>query len=222
MKKFRQMLIIVMLIGTFLSQFALTACVGGRSQSHIYDFYQEYRFDLPFAHSRTFMTSSLFFDTEYDMSQLRDLIIEAGYGARLYDFNSIERLHIYAMRDGRRYYFMITRLMDSTRRFSIDSSTGMISAGENSGGIFVFLFPKHLIDAVNLWAVENSHRMHGTFEEIAAFYANTGRGNVTINYEEKTIIYLCREVSNLNWNGGYVIMRWVETETGNYLDISPL
>jgi len=222
MKKIRKKFIVIIFLGILLSQFALTACIvpGGRSQSHIYDFYGEYRFDLPFAHSRTFMTSSLFFDSEYNMTQMRDLIIEAGYGARLYNFNDIERLHIYAARDGRRYYFMITRLEGSAGRFMIDGSTAMISAGGNFGGIYVFLFPNHLIDG-DLWTTETSKRMNGTFEEFADFYTSTGRDNVTVNYSERTITYRCKGQETLSWNQGYVVILWNQTENGNHVIIRP-
>ena len=127
---------------------------------------------------------------------------------------------IYIESKYRTHYFVITEpefpeLFDG---FLLPSMINVIRDRENSQS-YIFLFPVHL----SVWRPQNPNlvRIYGTWEEVSEFYARTGRSEIAVNNEDRTVVIWCHRDEVRNFRAGYVILEWVEAENGNYLKISP-
>ena len=202
--------------------FAMTAC-GSDTGRYIYDYYGMYRFELPFDHTVTHRRGlqSLSFQLTYSMEQMREKIENAGYTATIYEHDgNDQRMLITAPKDGYNYYFTIYG--NTLERLS---SSLVVTAPHGEPATYVFLFPNHIVPfGASFSASENSEQrttaeLFASFDYIANFYRNTGKNDVSINTEDKTITFFAEGHRDLNWRRGYVIMSFEDTENGSYVQI---
>ena len=173
--------------------FAMTAC-GPNTGRHIYDYYRIYHFELPFEHTVTNRTNFLNFQSTYTIEQMRKKIENAGYTATIYNHGNDERIFITASKNGYNYYFTIHGKNNS---FVLEylSSSLVVTAPSDEPTRYVFLFPNHIAPlGVSFSASENSEQrttaeLFASFDYIANFYRNTGKNDVSINTEDKTITF---------------------------------
>ena len=188
-----------------ISLFIISGC-GPIKDSYIYDYYAEYRFELPFDHTISNATSELYFNAEYSIEQMCELINDAGYNADLYNNGNVKTILTSIEKDEFTYYFVIY-----DKNYFEDSTVYTLSNAASSFYSYVFLAPVHILD--------NTRRVYGSFEHIADFYRSTGKNDVEIDDINKTITFQCEGNPNLSWKKGSVFIQYIETETGNYLNI---
>lgn len=202
---------------------------GGAQMEFQYDYYTEYKFELPFKHKNTTQSDSLFFDATFTIEQMTGLINDAGYKARMYDFDNVKRIFITAAQNNFLYYFAIydNNYLESSKKYTLTNLTSSIVIDSNwqiDKNMYVFLFPLHLAKAET--NPLNTKKIYCTFDEFAEFYEATGRSDTKIDRINKTVVFFCEgsvehSWGNANWARGNIIMRYVESESGNYVDIQP-
>ncbi|MCL2707115.1 MAG: hypothetical protein FWE97_03000 [Dehalococcoidia bacterium] len=196
--------------------------------SEIYDHYVEYKFVLPFDHSVSNYAGNVYFDTDYSMEQMVELISEAGYNASLHRIDNIKTILISAQKDGFTYYFILCdkNYNDNGTSYILMSARATIyfenDDASSIGGRELacdFLAPLHILelrDRPDKW------RLFGSFEDVAGFYRATGRDDVEIDDINKTVLFRCESYPNLGISERTIIIQYAATETGNYLKIRPL
>lgn len=208
--------------------FVIAGCTGMIKISEIADYHGEYIFKIPFDHRNPRMTSSLFFETDYSMEQMAQLIIEAGYGASLNKNGDLQTMLISAVRDVFTYYFVIfdknyiRRIHPESESYTLKNATSTIFTNlrdRREGNVYAFLAPIHILGEPDGYGVR---RLYGSFEYIADFYRATGKTDFKIDEENKRIYFECEGRAQFSWKQGTVVMQFIEKESGNYLHIKPL
>jgi hypothetical protein len=205
---------------------SMSSC-GPNRDRRITDYYGEYTFVLPFDHSISNNAGSVYFDTDYSMEQMAELVNEAGYGASLHAIGDAKTILISAQKDGFTYYFVVydRHYPDFVTSYTLMRAVSGISIEvSNIGPVrephrYVFLAPLHIMARIDNSDVR---RVYGSFEDIAEFYRATGKNDVVIDDANKTVMFWCDGNPNLSWKQGTIIMQYTETESGNYLEIRPL
>jgi len=106
-----------------------------------------------------------------------------------------------------------------------DSGTKYFFRNASSGYEYRFLYPlnflapRHIMDYRDTSLVK---RVYGSFEDIAEFYRATGKNDTTIDDANKTVTFWCRGNPDSGKGQGALIMQYIETESGNYLEVKPL
>ena len=193
---------------------SLSGC-GALKDSCIGDYYAEYRFELPFNHTISNAADVLYFNAEYSMEQMCELINNEGYKADLYNIGNIKTILISIEKDEFTYYFVIY-----DKNYYEHSTGYTLSNAASSFYNHVFLAPAHILDK----ATYNSdmRRVYSSFEHIADFYRASGKNDFETDDINKTITFQCEGNPNLSWKKGTIIMQYIETESGNYLNIEIL
>jgi len=208
MKKFICLLLI------FLSSVVLIGC-GENFSTRMTDFYSQYTFELPFdAVGR--IRGHIWFTTDYDLDEMRQMIEEAGYEATIYDVDGDRRIFIVATTGNHKHYFIIWELEDS---FVLDSHA--VNPQHIFGNNIWFLFPVHIATHTDFVrndygeTIRASKQVFASFDYIASYYNATGRNDTIICYESKTILFT--RVRGRIFN---VVMQYEETEEGNFIHVS--
>ncbi|MDR3186140.1 MAG: hypothetical protein LBU04_04965 [Christensenellaceae bacterium] len=203
-------------------------CVGSKHKT-IKDYYEEYSFELPFKHTiGNNQYTTLYFKTRLTMEQMCESINTAGYKASLYNYDNINKIFIVARKNEFSYYYVICNKIYVDGAYvdgyvlSDCSSSLSISANSKERNQYVFLFPLHLSDTVE--SNPNRIKINSTFDEFVDFFASTGKNDAQIDYENKSVIFSCRESANDDidkyWINGNIVMLYTESETGNYINLS--
>ena len=207
----------------FLTLGILSSCTGLTATDEIYDYYGDYSFRIPFNHSNSRMSDMIFFETDYSMQQMVQLLNEAGYLAGLHENGNVLTIHISAVVDGLAHSFIIydKNHLGNADVFTLSNAAMSITNDVDEGvrNTYRFLAPLHILDTTT---DSNMKRVFGCFEHIANFYRGTGRNDVEIDVVNKVIFFESEGNPSLNWAQGTVMLQFIETNAGNYLYIRPL
>ena len=220
----KKLAVLTMLI---ISLFIISSC-GPIRDGRIKDYYGEYTFVLPFDHTVSNKTDIVYFDADYSIEQMAELVNEAGYNASLHEIGNAKSISIFVPKNGFYYYFIVydKSYFEIVVDYYIlsDVSLGIRLDGDDVSSIdrgrnhpYVFLAPLHILGRSD----SGIKRVYGSFEDIAEFYRATGKNDAEIDDVNRTVKFWCEGNPNFDWRQGTIIMQYTETATGNYLEISP-
>ncbi|MCL2576218.1 MAG: hypothetical protein FWE33_07265 [Defluviitaleaceae bacterium] len=220
MKKIKFLLFVLSLL------LILSSCTGIIRTRKMWDYYTEYHFELPFRPSDYAQLGGgghLWFTADYTMEQMKQFINDMGYVANIYQNGDASTMLISAERDERIYYFVIFDAVYSQGiyRYVLDRASASLMIGvpdPRIPSLYVFLAPIHILREVS----EGIYRAYETFEYIADFYLSTGKNDVEIDFDNKTIYFQTAGNQQSRWRQGTIVMQYIETEDGSFLEIRPL
>ncbi len=188
-----------------------TSC-GRNTRKDVIDYYGEYSFELPFNHIVKNSTDVLYFDTEYSIEQMSQIITEAGYQAELYDSGDTKKILISVAEEPFTYYFVIH---DKEKNDDNDSYT--LSDAHLVWGYYSILAPINIINESN-----NSEQIsiYESFDYLVKFYESTGKNDFSIDEINKTITFKCHKKPNTSLRDGEIKIHYIEAEEGNVLKIT--
>ena len=195
---------------------------------------------MPFSHNVTYnMGNTLYFTTDYSMEQMVNLINNIGHNASLHTNGSVETILISTIQDDFTYYFIIFNgvFVDGAYSYSGEKytlsdtfSTAVLWIGEDVRSTpYPFLAPLHILEPVYEINPKATRKVFGSFEEIVNFYLATGKDDVIIDHDNKTIYFYnggstwfsLNRSTHHSKRQGTVAISFIETELGNYLYIRP-
>ncbi|MCL2678995.1 MAG: hypothetical protein FWF18_01680, partial [Dehalococcoidia bacterium] len=176
----------------------ISSC-GPIKRDNLQDYYGEYTFTLPFDYTFVHWSGNVYFDTNYSMEQMAELVNEAGYNTSLHAIGNVKTILISAQKDGFTYYFVICdkNYPYSSNVYTLMSASASISIGA-SGNVPTdfpfdrpipcrFLAPLHILESSSGMDLSDVRRVYGSFEDIAEFYRATGKDDFIIDDVNKTI-----------------------------------
>lgn len=219
-------------LALLVTSLCIVSSCGPNKDGSIRDYYGDYTFVLPFDHTVSNKAGAVYFETDYSMEQMVELINEVGYNASLHAIGDVKTILIAILQDGFSSYFVVydKNYFDPGTRYTLTGASSNIKIDEadmkpfpdfpfRPPWIYVFLAPIHMLDDRDY---SDMKRVYGSFEDIAEFYRATGKDDVVIDDVNKTVQFWCAGNPWASLGQGMLIMQYTETETGNYLEIKPL
>jgi hypothetical protein len=202
----------------------ITSC--SNKERFLKDYYQEYSFELPFKYIYKYATyDTFYFDTGLTIEQMCESINASGFKASFYNNDGIEKIFITAIKNSFSYYYVIydKAYLESGNVYTLRecsvSLTMPIDDAVKEPYIYVFLFPHHLTDVKS--DEQDKRKIYCSFDEFAEFYRATGKNDAQIDNKNLTVTFFCEGYASRNWIRGNLLMRYVESATGNYIHILP-
>ena len=194
---------------------------GQNDIKYVWDYYNEYCFEPPFEVIESHYAGSVYFTTDYSMDQMCTFINEAGYTAELYCDSNVSTILISVRKDTFTYYFVIydKNHTDKNDRYTLCDAQ-LIYGSPGNTGLYLVLAPIHIIDKTN--DGKGLMRVYGSFDYISDFYRSTGKNDFDIDIVNQTITFNCQGNPKSGIFQGDVVIRYTETDDGNFLEIEPM
>ncbi len=199
----------------FICIFIFSAC-GSFKTLKIYDYYREYKFELPFEYDHKSKKDIIIFDKDLSIEEMSILINEANYNSSVYEFDGLKRMLITVTEDKYVYYYIIYDKTESNENYILrDCSKDIKFKKFIFTQFYIFLFPLHYskIDNVSSDVIE----VYCTFEDFASFYEATGKNNYEIDYINKKLRFYCDGDYRMHFDNGYVNFEYIENENGAFI-----